>query len=164
MADTVRIIDTGFVELDRKLDQLSKKVQTSVIRKTMRRVGKVLLADVKALAPRGDGNTSKRGRKGSLVSRIKLRSVKSRRHRTGPRVVGVQIESQAFYGTFLELGTVERTREKRSLRSSASSYSTGKIERGKFTFIRRAAKRNKKKLVREFGKQLRIQIKEIAAK
>ena len=163
MADSVRIIDTGWVSLDRKLDELANKVQTSVIRKTMTRVGRVLLADVKALVPRSDPKAGRRGDKTSLVSRIKKKSVKTRRSRKGPRQIGVQIESQKHTGTWLELGTKERFRNA-SRATRGQTWTTGQIKKGKFSFIRRAAERNRLKLKRTFGVELRKMIRAEAAR
>jgi len=86
---------TGLAEATKKMDDLDRKVQKSIVRKGLRKGAKVLLAALRADTPESSGN---------LKSKIKIRSGKSGKGKTTINIGGSRKDFHAFKGSTFYLG------------------------------------------------------------
>ena len=103
MPDGFDISLLGDKELQRKLTRLVPAVQRKVLKKALRKAGKVVLAAARAAAPVRTGN---------LRRFLRLGDMKSRRDRVGVEVrtgtrdeLGIPQGSRFYYPAHIELGT-----------------------------------------------------------
>lgn len=117
---------TGIIELDKKLSEMKDSLVNQGARKATREVGKMVRDQAKALAPEDTGE---------LVASITVRAAKLKRRKGSVGVsvgnkLGHAFKGDAFYGGMMEFGTDEREHR--------SGKSTGRIEQGKFDYLRHA--------------------------
>lgn len=127
---------TGFDKLDRTLEAMPKKLRDKAVRQAAKDVAKLTLRTAKQLAPHDTGaleNSLKvrAAKKGDLAKALRT-SYRSLRDIVGSTVQTADgmFAGDQFYGGFLEFGTQER--------QNKSGASRGRIEPGKFDFLRPA--------------------------
>lgn len=85
----------GVTEIQRALKQLEKKVASKITRQALRKGIKEVAKKVKADTPKGES--------GQLKKQVKVKAAKRSRNKIGVNVVTTSPD--AFYGSFVELGT-----------------------------------------------------------
>ena len=117
---------TGFIELDKKLAGMEKKLRRKYLAKATREVSKMTKTLAQSYAPHDTGALERDIRVRSLKRSRKFKLFVGATVRVGERMfVGDQ-----FYGGFLEFGTKVRT--------TKSGANRGRIEESKYDFLRRA--------------------------
>lgn len=155
------VVLEGMEDVERSLNGLSNTLKKKALRKASRESAKVVQAYAKKYAPR---------RTGALVRSLKVRAL--RRSRRTKHVVGVQVwtgekwfKGQQFYAAFLEFGTAERytaTRGRSKIRTAASRR-RGRIRKGKFDFMRRAAFSAEPLAKQIFREQIKLAVTDLVA-
>lgn len=125
----VKVSFTGIKELDDKFATLNESLQKKALRKATRAVAKMVLAEAKAEV---------RHDTGLLERSLKVKAKK--RSRKYPQTVGLTVgfeddlfKGDTFYAGFLEFGT-----EPRQTKKTKTPANRGRIEEGKFDFLRAA--------------------------
>lgn len=122
----IKIEYTGDKQLDKMFAALPEGMQKRGLRKATREVAKITRDVALDMVPE---------RSGALARSLKVRARK--RTRKYPHTVATSVitgeelfSGEAYYGGFLEFGTVER--------KTKAGKSVGRIEPGKFSFLRPA--------------------------
>lgn len=128
-APMVKVSFTGIKELDDKFATMNESLQKKALRKATRAVAKMVLAEAKAEV---------RHDTGFLERSLKVKAKK--RSRKYPQTVGLTVgfeddlfKGDTYYAGFLEFGT-----EPRQTKKTKTPANRGRIEEGKFDFLRAA--------------------------
>lgn len=157
---------TGDKKLDRTLKEMEPKLAKKGIRKATRAAAKVVLADAKRRAPRGD--TGKLERSLGVRTAKGGRGKRLRRGTIGHAVVTREglFSGEAFYGGFLEFGTKNRRTKRGRIGGtgaiSQDAMNRGRIAQGEFSFIRPALYGNERLIRWMFKRTLAKAINDIA--
>lgn len=126
--DPVQISWFGIVQLERKLAKLGEGMQKKALRPATRQVAHFTRNLAMGFAPHDTGQ---------LEQAIKVRAAKrsraaAKKHRVGTNVNTDEnlFQGDEFYAGFMEFGTEDRV--------TAKGAKRGKIEEGRFNFLRRA--------------------------
>ena len=154
---------TGFPQLERKFQTLSKTMQTQTIKRASKRGADLVLAEARRLAPVNKNNVARlrQGKFFSLAGEISITEVRGRQR--GRRIVGHQITTskRAFYGASLELGTKPRARRSRR---RFLLVSTGRIPQKEFEFLRPALLKYRRAINRLFVREVKRAVAKVSEK
>ncbi len=140
MAKSFGAVVTGVADIDKKLKRLPLKLQKKLTRQATRKAAKeVVLLHAKTNVPTNTGK---------LAASLAVRAAKARKGRFGhqtetkPGAYAGADEGEQYPGAFLEFGTKERFRKPiTTIRDGAENTtggSTGRIDKGKFGYLRAA--------------------------
>lgn len=103
---------SGDKQLNKKLERLKKTKIKSIINKSSRKGNKLIQAEAKRLAPKG--------KTGLLRRSIKVRALPRSRRIVGTQTTLAFKGNEAFYGSFVDLGT-KRTKPRNFMKQAVDS-------------------------------------------